>query len=132
MGPPPASKSGELTSSKRLAWLMFRWRDLAADDGLEVKKWAKKQLKDDAMVATFAKAFTSHSWSQGMGMVGLGDTVAKRNTNANVDSLDKVLDRDELRKRVEEVAAKGGTDDAAKAVSDFLTAWKKKDAGEDD
>ena len=93
---------------------------------------AKKQLKDDAMVATFAKAFTSHSWSQGMGMVGLGDTVAKRNTNANVDSLDKVLDRDELRKRVEEVAAKGGTDDAAKAVSDFLTAWKKKDAGEDD
>jgi KAP family P-loop domain len=127
-----ASKSGELASSKRLAWLMFRWRDLAVDDGLEVKKWAKKQLKDDAMVAIFAKAFTSYSWSQGMGMVGLGDTVAKRNTNASVDSLDKVLDRDLLRKRVEEVAAKGGTDEAAKAVSEFLTAWKKKDAGEDD
>jgi hypothetical protein len=127
-----ASKSAELASSKRLAWLMFRWRDLAADDGKEVKKWAQKQLKDDAMVPTFAKAFTSYSWSQGMGMVGLGDTVAKRNTDANVDSLDKVLDRDQLRKRVEEVAAKGGSDDAAKAVSDFLAAWKKKDAGDDD
>jgi predicted KAP-like P-loop ATPase len=127
-----ASKSGELAASKRLAWLMFRWRDLAADDGQEVKKWVKKQLKDDAMVATFAKAFTLHSWSQGMGMVGLGDTVAKRNTDVNVDSLDNVLDRDQLRKRVEEVAARGGSDDAAKAVSDFLTAWKKKDAGGDD
>ena len=40
--------------------------------------------------------------------------------------------RDPLRKRVEEVAAKGGADAAAKAVSDFLTAWKKKDAGEED
>lgn len=127
-----ASKSSELALSKRLGYLMFRWRDLAADEGLEVKKWAKKQMKDDAMIAVFSKAFTSHSWSQGMGMFGLGDTVAKRNTNANVDSLDKVLDRDQLRKRVEEVAAKGGTDDAARAISDFLAAWRKKDAGDDE
>ncbi|GMO78767.1 KAP family P-loop NTPase fold protein [Bradyrhizobium ottawaense] len=126
-----ASKSSELASSKRLGYLMFRWRDLAADQGLKVKKWAKKQMKVDAMIAVFAKAFTSHSWSQGVGMFGLGDTVAKRNTNANVESLDQVLDRNQFRKRVEEVAAKGGTDDAAKAVSDFLSAWKKKDAGDD-
>ncbi|PDT87498.1 NTPase [Bradyrhizobium sp. Y36] len=124
-----ASKSNELTSSKRLGYLMFRWRDLADDGGLEVKRWTKRQLKVDAMIATFAKAFTSHSWSQGMGMAGLGDTVAKRNTNANVESLNQVLDRDQFRKRVEEVAAKGGTDEAARAVSDFLIAWKKHDAG---
>ncbi|AWM00047.1 KAP family P-loop NTPase fold protein [Bradyrhizobium amphicarpaeae] len=122
-----ASKSTELASSKRLAYLMFRWRDLAADEGLQVKKWAKKQMKLDAMIAVFASAFTSYSWSQ-----SLGDMVAKRNINANVDSLDKVLDREQLRKRVEEVAAKGGTDEAAKAVSEFLIAWKKKDAGDVD
>lgn len=127
-----ASKSSELASSKRLGYLMFRWRDLAAEDGLEVKKWAKKHMKDDAMIATFAKAFTSYSWSQGMGMFSIGDAVAKRNTQANVGSLDKVLDREQLRKRVEEVAAKGGSDTAANAVSEFLTAWKKKDAGDDD
>jgi hypothetical protein len=57
--------------------------------------------------------------------------VAKRNTQARVVLLDKVLDRDKLRERVEELAAKGGADEAAKAVSDFLTAWKKKDAGDD-
>ncbi len=126
-----ASKSDVLASSKRLAYLMFRWRDLAADDGLEVKTWAKRQMRNDAMIATFAKAFTSHSWSQGMGMVGLADTVAKRNIQVNVGSLDKVLDRDKLRGRVEGLAAKGGTDDAAKAILEFLTAWKKHDAGDD-
>ena len=106
---------------------MFRWRDLAADEGLEVKKWANTQMKLDAMIAVFAKAFTSDSWSQ-----SFGDIVAKRNINANVDSLDKVLNREQLRKRVEEVAAKGGADEAARAVSEFLIAWKKRDAGDND
>ncbi|MDC7787352.1 P-loop NTPase fold protein [Rhodoplanes sp. TEM] len=121
-----ASRSSELASSKRLAYLMFRWRELAADEGQQVKRWAKKQLKDDAMVAIFAKAFTSHSWTQ-----GAGDAVARRHTVASVGSLDKVLDRDQLRRRVEEIAAEGATDDAAIAVMDFLTAWKKKDADND-
>lgn len=110
---------------------MFRWRDLAEDDGTEVNAWAKEQMKDDAMISVFAEAFTSHSWSQGMGMTGLGDRVAKRNMRVNVGSLDKVLDRDHLRKRVEEVAAKGGADKSAKAVSAFVAAWAKTDADED-
>ena len=127
-----ASKSGELLSSEKLAYLMFRWRDLAADEGIEVKKWAAKQMKDDAAIGVFSKAFTTYSWSQGMGMAGLGDTVAKRNTRVHVGSLDLVLDRAQLRKRAEEVAAKAGCDEPAKAVLEFLAAWKKKDGGHDD
>lgn len=127
-----ASNSDELAKSPRLAYLMFCWRDFAADDGAAVKAWANKQMKDDAMIATFAKAFMSHSWSQSMGFAGLGDTVAKRNTQANVSSLDKILDRGKLRERVEEVAAKGGADDDAKSASEFLAAWIKQDAGNED
>ncbi len=127
-----ASESGDLAMSKRLGRLMFCWRDVAEDDGAEVKAWANKQMKNDAMIATFAKAFTSHSWSQGMGFAGLGDTVAKRSTQAKVGSLDKVLDRDTLHKRVEEVAAKGNTNEGGKVVSEFLAAWKKFDTGDDD
>jgi predicted KAP-like P-loop ATPase len=126
-----ASKSGDLAKSKRLGYLMFRWRDMAKDDGAEVKAWAKEQMKSDAMIAIFAKAFTSHSWSQSMGFAGLGDVVSKRNTQVNVGSLDKVLDRDAFRKRVEEVAAKGLTDDDGRAVSEFLSAWKQQDSGGD-
>jgi predicted KAP-like P-loop ATPase len=123
-----ASQSGELAKSKRLAYLLFMWRDLADDDGAEVKAWTATQMKDDAMVATFAKAFTSYSWSQGLGMAGLGDTVAKRNTRANVDPLDKILDKPALRARVEELAAKTAPDDGGAAICEFLSAWKRHDA----
>ena len=81
-----ASQSGELAKSKRLAYLLFMWRDLANDDGAEVRAWTATQMKDDAMIATFAMAFTSYSWSQSIGMAGLGDRVARRNTRANIDN----------------------------------------------
>jgi hypothetical protein len=123
-----ASQSGELAKSKRLAYLLFMWRDLAEDDGAEVKAWTGTQMKDDAMIATFAQAFTSHSWSQGLGMAGLGDSVAKRNTRANVGSLDNILDRPTLRARVEQIAANNAPDDCGVAISEFLSAWKRQDA----
>jgi predicted KAP-like P-loop ATPase len=127
-----ASRSGELTQSKRLAYLLFMWRDLADDDGAEVKAWTATQMKEDAMVAVFAKAFTSHSWSQGLGMAGLGDTVAKRNTRANVDSLDKILDKSMFRDRVEHLAAENVPNDDGVAIGEFLAAWKRRDANPHD
>jgi predicted KAP-like P-loop ATPase len=123
-----ASQSSELANSKRLAYLLFMWRDLADDDGAEVKEWTAAQMNDDATIATFAKAFTSYSWSQGLGMAGLGDTVAKRNTRADVDPLDKILDKPTFRGRVEQLAAKNAPDDGGVAISEFLTAWKRHDA----
>jgi hypothetical protein len=38
-----AAMSGELGRAGRLPYLLFRWRDLAADDGVEVKAWADAQ-----------------------------------------------------------------------------------------
>lgn len=122
-----ASGAGELANSKRLAYLMFRWRDLAGDNGAEVKAWANDQMDRDEMIATFARAFTSHGWSQ-----SIDDVVAKRSLLANVGSLNKVLDRDKLRKRIEEIAAKGGTDDDAIAISVFLGAWDKHKPDEEE
>jgi hypothetical protein len=124
-----ASKSVELGKSKRLAYLLFMWRDLAGDDGVEVKAWTAKQIEDDAMIATFATAFSSYSWSQSLGFAGLGDTVAKRKTRANVERLDKILDVPTLRVRVEQLAAKDVPDDA---ICEFLSAWKRRDASPDD
>jgi predicted KAP-like P-loop ATPase len=119
-----ASASGELAKTKRLAYLMYSWRELARDDGAEVKAWAAKQMQDDMMIATFSKAFTSYTWSQGLGMAGLGDTVAKRGTRANVDSLDSILDRRYLRERVEQLAA---GDQSGNDIKEFLSAWKRHD-----
>jgi predicted KAP-like P-loop ATPase len=122
-----ASQSGELLNAKRLARLLFVWGDLAEDDGAEVKAWAADQFKNDAAIAIFARAFTRYSWSQGLGMAGLGDTVAKRNTRAGVEYLDKVLDLAALRSRVEELDARNSTDADGTAIHDFLEAWRRHD-----
>jgi predicted KAP-like P-loop ATPase len=123
-----AAASGELAAAKNLAYLLFRWRAFAGDDGAEVKAWVNTQIDNDAMVAIFAKAFTSHGWSHSFG--GLGDAVAKRTTDANVELFDKILDRDELRVRVEAVVAAGVLPPGEmEAVQEFLEAWRKRDRG---
>jgi len=127
MGRSAASQSGELLKARRLARLLFDWRDLAKDDGAEVKAWTAEQFKDDAALVTFARAFTTYSWSQGLGMSGLGDIVAKRHTRAGVDSLDKVLDLAAFRSRVEELDARNATNDDDAAIHEFLEAWRRRD-----
>jgi hypothetical protein len=121
-----AVKSGALIDHRHL---LYRWRDLAGKNGAAVKKWTKAQLKSDAAVVTLAKAFTSYSWSQGMGFAGLGDRVAKRNTRASVDSLDLIMDKAEFRKRVEALVGKKTplADEDAETVRTFLVAWRKRD-----
>jgi hypothetical protein len=118
-----ASRSGELArQSRHLPFQLLMWRELAADEGEEVKTWTAAQMKDDAIVAALAKAFTSYSWSHSLGVAGLGDTVAKRNIRAEIDALDKVLDASSFRARVEEVAAKGNL-----VAGEFLTAWRRRE-----
>ncbi|MDQ8730679.1 P-loop NTPase fold protein [Bradyrhizobium sp. LHD-71] len=123
-----AAAAGHLADNGQLPYLMYRWRDLAEDDGREVKEWATAQLSDDAMVVRFAKAFTFYSWSQSVGFSGLGDAVAKRNTRASVQSLGEVMDKERLRARVKELATTGGLPAAdQQAVQEFLDAWKRHD-----
>jgi hypothetical protein len=57
-------------------------------------------------------------------MAGLGDTVAKCNTRAGVEYLDKVLDLAVLRFRVEELDARNATDADGAAIREFLEAWR--------
>ncbi len=127
-----AARSGELLKARRLARLLFVWRNVAKDEGAEVKAWTTEQFKSDAAIITFARAFTAYSWSQGMGMAGLGDVVAKRHTRAGVHSLDLVLDLAAFRERVEELDARNGSDEDAVALREFLEAWLRHDANPND
>jgi predicted KAP-like P-loop ATPase len=86
-----AAESGVLLDHPRLAPLLFRWQELAADKGAEVKAWTATKLEDDEAIVKIAARYTSHSWSQSLGIGGLGDTVAKRNTRASIEALEEVL-----------------------------------------
>ena len=54
--------------------------DSAEGQGLD----QRRNLKNDKAISMLAQAFTGESWSQGMGMFGLGDRVSMRNVRASV------------------------------------------------
>ena len=118
-----ASKSKELATNPRLPYLLYRWRDMAVDEGVEVKGWCEARLAQDDMIVTFARAFTSHGWSQ-----SVADTVARRTTIANVNGLESILNKELFRTRVEELSASEALSELdTQILSEFLEAWKQHD-----
>lgn len=127
-----AAANGTLITHPQLPFILFRWIDFAGDGGGAVKGWTNDQMKDDEKLAKLAHAFTSESWSQGLGMFGLGDRVAMRNVRASVDSLDAIIDVAEFRRRLEQIEINNDLDEIHKEfIRVFLEAWRKKEAGED-
>ena len=123
-----AAASGTLIEHRNLARLLYIWRDLKQDDGKGVLEWTTEQLADDHAVACFARAFTSYSWGQSIGIAGLGDMVAKRSDRASVAAIHTLLDRDFFRSRLEALEEKGvANENDAVAISRFLSAWRHRD-----
>lgn len=127
-----AAENGRLISHPRLPYILFRCREFAGDDSVGVKAWTGEQLRSDEAASMLAKAFTGQSWSQGMGMFGLGDRVAMRNVRASVNGLDHVIDVKEFRRRLEEIENSDALESRYKgSVSIFLEAWRKQEAGDE-
>lgn len=123
-----AGRNGSLLSHPRLAYILFRWCELAGDEGESVRAWTGSQFADDGAIAYFAKAFTSESWSQTM-----GDRVAIRRIEAGVSGLPSILDVDLFRRRLEALEQNRTLESPhGEYVHTFLEAWRKKEVGEDD
>jgi predicted KAP-like P-loop ATPase len=122
--------SGHLISHRQLPMILFRWREF--EDETSVKAWTDKQMSSDEGVSFLAKAFTGESWSQGMGMFGLGDKVAMRNNTASVDGLESIMDVDQFRQRLEEISKSTTIANSLKEnVEIFLEALRRKESGDD-
>lgn len=123
-----AAAEDTLLAYRDLLFLLHSWSDLAADDGAAVRVWTSAAFASDDGVRQLSKAFTSYSWTQGMGLAGLGDLVAKRTTRVNLRGMARLIDLDAFRLRVEAVAAAGTIPE----VQEFLEAWEHADRGKDD
>lgn len=123
-----AAKNGTLLHNEELARILYNWLDFAPNGSKAVAEWTGAALDNDEGVVRLARAFTSHSWSQGMGFSGLGDLVAKRSSRVNVGSLHEIMDPDKFRKRLEELAERTDlpVEDAA-AIRTFLDGWKHQE-----
>lgn len=127
-----SADGGNLINHPRLAYILFRWSDFLESDCARVKGWTNEQLKNDISLSLLARAFTSESWSHGMGIDGLGDRVSIRNVKAAVDSLDSIIDVIEFRRRLEEIEKINNLDEKNREfVSVFLQAWREQEKGND-
>ncbi|MFI5329814.1 MAG: P-loop NTPase fold protein [Desulfobaccales bacterium] len=123
-----AAMNGELISHPQLPSILFRWEEFAEDDGAEVKVWTSEQLRDNEAVSMLARAFTGEIWSQGIGMFGLGDRVSMRNVKASVEGLERIIDVNEFRRRLEEIEKNDAVDKGNKeSILIFLEAWRKQE-----
>lgn len=120
------AQTGRLLAYAKLPYLLYRWADLAKDDGKQAKRWTKTQLLQDNNVVVFAKALTSHGWSHGS-----TDRVAQRTTLANISGLDKILDVKTFRDRIIALLAEEALPQAARAILlEFDNAWTRQENGE--
>ncbi len=93
-----ASENGTLLANNELAYLLYRWRDLAGDNGEGVKKWTSEQLEDHEATAKIANGLLSTSWSHSG-----NDVAAKRREVLHVSSLDSILNTATFKLRLEEM-----------------------------
>lgn len=123
-----ASVDGSLLAHRDLSFLLHSWMDLNNGDGASVRTWTAAVFATDEGVRKLAEAFTSYGWTQGMGIAGMGDAVAKRVTRVNREGMAQVIDLDKFKSRVETVAATG----ASPEVQLFLEAWQRAERGDRD
>jgi predicted KAP-like P-loop ATPase len=122
-----AAANGELIAHSRLAYILFRWRDFRNDKNASVKAWTNETLLDNASVASFARAFTSESWSQSG-----NDLIATRQVTAVVESLDSIMDVELFKKQLEKLKDVASIDSADREIiNTFLEAWTEKEKGKE-
>lgn len=123
-----AARDRSLIEHPDLPALLFRWLEFAGDEGRAVRRWTSARLNEPVSLVHMAAAFTSHSWGQSMGFAGLGDLVAKRSDRASVDSLDKVMDKQRFRAKLEALEKKlDPSSGEHQTVSRFMNAWRAQE-----
>ena len=125
--------SGTLLNHKDLIYILYRWRDFADDTSTEVVDWTSGLLNRSDAIVVLARRLTGESWSQGMGMFGLGDRVAQRHTQAELDERSDILNVTALIQNLRTLQASGSLNsDDQLAVDTFLAAWQRKVGGDED
>ncbi len=91
-----ASTDGVLSNNKKLAYILYRWKEWESDK--VVKNFITGLLKTNDGLFALLKGFISESMSQGM-----GDHVAKTIRQINKKSIETFTDIGELDKRVDQL-----------------------------
>ncbi|MDE0304380.1 MAG: P-loop NTPase fold protein, partial [Albidovulum sp.] len=116
-----AAGDGSILEVKDLAFVLFRWRDMAGDSLEEVQGFCNAALEDDQSIIKFARAFLGHSF------VGqFGDFVGRKIDQAQVNGIEILMDAGRFQERLSEVLDSASLEpDDQDIVQRFLNAWQQ-------
>ena len=120
------AKNGKLGQTGRPMRALYGLQRMLPNGPEEVLKISSTALKDDVFVLNLAVSAIGQTWSQGMGMVGLADTVAMGMLKVSKRDISNVVDFDAFIKRLNEIRDSGELTDAQKEVLGvFFQLWEK-------
>lgn len=121
------AQDNSLLYHQDLIEILYRWRDFLDNDLSEVRAWTDPLLQNDEALVIFAKEFTGKTYSQGVGICGLADRVAKEGIRVQKNEVTDLLNVEEFLARLERLQTAGTLDESAqKIVDDFLEAWRRQ------
>lgn len=98
-----AAAIGTLMANQNLTTLLFRWAELAGDNGnVEVKAWTTEHLADPTFIVALAAQMPSSSWSYSIGTDEMGDRVQSKSVKVNIDAYSELIDVETFERRIRE------------------------------
>ena len=117
---------GSLLYHQDLISILYRWREFLENDLSEVRVWTDSLLQIDEALIIFARELTGYTYSQGVGVFGLADRVAKQEFQVNINEAKDILNVEEFLARLERLQAAGTlNEDAQKIVDNFFGALSR-------
>ncbi len=98
-----AAGDGTLIAHGRLVTLLFDWSRLSDEGVPEVRRWTDSQLANDDFIVAMAGVMVSVSYTQGLGLDGMGDRVARPVARLNAETYRDVVDFAAIEQRVGEL-----------------------------
>jgi hypothetical protein len=126
-----ASKSSLLDLPDPLG-ILFEWNSLKSDDSSEVRDFTSSVMSDDSAVSKLANACLGKSYSFGMGGLGgtPGDLVYRENDRAQIDGLERIMDVDLFRKRLDHISETSTLpEERMQPIVRLRSAWAKRLSG---
>lgn len=118
---------GSLLFHKDLRNILYSWVHLMDGDPMEARAWTDSLLDDRKALLILSKAMIGESWS-----IEMDDRVSKRRDTALISDDSPEIDARRFRAAIEKIANdKNSSEDEIKTTQVLLSAWDKRNMGED-
>lgn len=126
-----AAEDGTLIDATELVHILFEWDVLKTDDSNEVQRFTADAIADDKKIVKLARAFRGKVYITNASTNGNspeGNISSCEVDRAQIDDIDRLLDRDKFRNRLMSLETSTSlSEEERNIISRFLRAWEARD-----